>query len=304
VKKVFHVYELKFITDLVEEQVVKGHLRWLANFSEIHKDYPVEDITFPIYASGGLQEKGFFLSKIYSALVTPKYKVHLLLYTSPEINPTFLRKIILALKHKFGTDDWIFVVLAQGQPVGKALKEIVEGVDDKTVGIAAYGVGAKETVTSNNVLGRGLAKQLKLNEVKYESFDVPSYLKSFTAIFALGVFFLVFLTLSGVRQLTSQFPLALLILLVFSIIIGQVIYKSRYHMSVSIDSKGFQLREGKRIKEGKWTDYSGLSLFISPSQETFLRLKSKDGTFDLPLSRAGMPRRETYSMVKQLMKKK
>jgi len=298
------VYELKFITDLVEEQVIKGHLRWLANFSEIHKDYPVEDITFPIYASGGLQEKGFFLSRIYSTLVTPKYKVHLLLYTLPEINPTFLRKIILALKRKFGTDDWIFVALVQGQPMGKALKESVESIDDKTVGIAAYGVGAKETVTSNNVLGRGLAKQLKLNEAKYENFDVPNYLKSFTATFALGVFFLVFLTLSGVRQLASQLPIALIILFILSLIIGQVIYKSRYHMSVSIDSKGFQLREGKKIKEGKWTDYSGLSIFLSPNRETFLRLKSKDATLDLPLSQLDLPRRETYSMVKQLMKKK
>ena len=298
------MYELKFIADLVEEQLVKGHLRWLANFNEVRRDYPVEDITFPIYASGGLQEKGFFLSRIYSALVTPKYKVHLLLYTSPEINPNSLRKIILALKHKYGSEDWIFLVLAQGQPVGKALKESVEGIDDKTVGIAAYGVGAKETVTSNNVLGRGLAKQLKLNEAKYENFDVPNYLKSFTATFALGVFFLIFLTLSGVRQLTSQFPLALLILLVFSIIIGQVIYKSRYHMSVTIDSKGYQLREGKKTKEGKWTDYSSLLMFVSPKLETFLRLKSKDKTFDLPLSRTGMPRRETYRMVKQLIGKK
>src|SRR4030043_1976431 len=230
------MYELRFITDLVEEQIVKGHLRWLANFNEIRKDYPVEDITFPIYASGGLQEKGFFLSKIYSTLVVPKYKVHLLLYTSPEINPNFLRKIILALKHKFGADDWVFVVLAQGQPVGKALKESIEGIEDRTVGIAAYGVGAKEIVTSNNVLGRGLSKQLKLNEAKYENFDVPNYLKSFTVTFALGVFLLVFLALSGAPQAIS--PVTLLIMLVFSIIIGQVIYKSRYHMSVSIASKG------------------------------------------------------------------
>ena len=297
-----HVYELKFIVDLVEEQLVKGHLRWLANFSEIRKDYPMEDITFPIYASGGLQEKGFFLSRIYSALVVPKYKVHLLLYTSPEINPNFLRKIILAVKHKFGSEDWIFLALMQGQPVGKALKESVENVEDKTVGIVAYGVGAKEMVTSNNVLGRGLAKQLKLNEAKYENFDVPNYLKSFTATFALGVFLLVFLALSGAREAVS--PITLMIMLVFSIIVGYVIYKSRYHISVSVDSKGFQLREGKKMKEGKWTDYSGLSIFVSPKLETFLRLKSKDATFDLPLSRTGLPRRETYNMVKQLLKKK
>jgi hypothetical protein len=212
--------------------------------------------------------------------------------------------MVLALKRKFGAEDWIFLVLVQGQPVGKALKESVEGIDDKTVGVCAYGVGAKETVTSNNVLGRGLSKQLKLNEAKFEKFDAPNYLKSFTVTFALGVLLLVFLALSfqGAREAVS--PLTLLIMLVFSIVIGQVIYKSRYHMSVSIDSKGFQLREGKRIREGKWTNYSGLSIFVSPKLETCLRLKSKDETFDLPLSRTGMPRRETYSMVKQLIKNK
>jgi hypothetical protein len=195
-------------------------------------------------------------------------------------------------------------VLVQGQPLGNALKESVENVDDKTVGICAYGVGSKEMATSNNVLGRGLSKQLKLNEAKFENFDVPNYLKSFTATFALGVFFLVFLALSGVQQLSAQFPIALLILLVFSIIIGQVIYKSRYHMSVSVDSKGFVLREGKKMTERKWSDYSSLSIFISSKLETFLRLKSKDETFDLPISRTGMPRRETYNIVKQLIKRK
>jgi hypothetical protein len=234
----------------------------------------------------------------------PKYKVHLLLHTSPEINTVSLRKMILALKRKFGSEDWIFLVLVQGQPLGNALKESVENVDDKTVGICAYGVGSKEMATSNNVLGRGLSKQLKLNEAKFENFDVPNYLKSFTATFALGVFFLVFLALSGVQQLSAQFPIALLILLVFSIIIGQVIYKSRYHMSVSVDSKGFVLREGKKMTERKWSDYSSLSIFISSKLETFLRLKSKDETFDLPISRTGMPRRETYNIVKQLIKRK
>jgi hypothetical protein len=296
------VYELRFITDLVEEQLVKGHLRWLASFSEIRKDYAVEDIVFPIYALGGLQEKGFFLSRIYSALVVPRYKVHFLLYTSPEINTNSLRKMVLALKRKFGAEDWIFLVLVQGQPVGKALKESVEGIDDKVVGVCAYGVGAKETVTSNNVLGRGLSKQLKLNEAKFEKFDVPNYLKSFTVTFALGVLLLVFLALSGALEAIQ--PLTLLIMVVFSLIIGQVIYKSRYHISISIDSKGFQMHEGKKIREGKWTDYSGLSIFVSPKLEICLRLKSKDETFDLPLSRTGMPRRETYSMVKQLIKNK
>jgi len=75
-------------------------------------------------------------------------------------------------------------------------------------------------------------------------------------------------------------------------------------VSVSLDSKGYQLREGKKIKEGKWSDYSSMWIFVSPKLEAFLRLQSKDGTFDLPLSRTGLPRRETYRMVKQVIGKK
>src|SRR4030067_2261819 len=109
--------ELKFIIDLVERDLVKGNLRWLANFNEIRRDFRVEDVEFQIYASGGLQEKGFFLSRIYSALVVPRYKVHLLLYTSPEINKDLLRKAILALKRKFGGVDWSFLLFVPGHPL-------------------------------------------------------------------------------------------------------------------------------------------------------------------------------------------
>jgi hypothetical protein len=75
-------------------------------------------------------------------------------------------------------------------------------------------------------------------------------------------------------------------------------------MSATINSKGFTLREGRKITERKWSSYSSLSIYISPKLETFLRLKSKDETFDLPLSRTGLPRREMYNMVKQIIKGK
>jgi hypothetical protein len=294
--------ELTFINDLIEEQIIKGRFRWLANFSEVRKSYPIEDLVFPIYATGGLQEKGFLLSRVYSAFVVPRYKVHLIVYSAPEITREVLGKIVVALKRKFPSPDWVFLILVQGQPITNSVKDSIEENDDKNLGIAAYGLGAKETITSNNVLGRGLGKQIKPNEAKYENFDLPNFLKAFTATFVLGVLLLIFLALSGF-PLAIQ-PATIMILLVFSVILGYVIYRSRYHMSVVIDSRGFKLREGKKISERKWSSYSDVSVYISPKVEVFLRLKSKDDTFDLPLSRSGLPRRETYRMVKQIIKGK
>lgn len=297
-----YVYELNFITDLVEERLAEGKLRWLANFNEIQRDYAIEDVVFSIYASGSLQERGFFLSRIFSALVTPKYKTHFLFYTVEELTPKFLRKLILLCKSKFGADNWVFLSLVQSQPIEKAVRDAVVNVADKTIGIAAYSLASKEKVWSNNVLGKGLAKQLQLTEAEFEAFDWVNYLKSFTIIFVLGTLMLVFIYLLRLQQAFQ--PLTLLLLAVFSLILGYSLYKTRYHTTLTMNSKGFQLKEGKSITEGKWSTYTGVTIYITPQNETCLRLHSKEETLDLPLSRIGLSRKEAYHAIRELIKKK
>ena len=292
---------MNFAVDMVEEQLVRGNLRWLANFSEIHKDYTISDVTFPLYASGSLQEKGFFLSKIFSTLVTPRYKIHLLVYTEQNFDPKLIRKLVLACKNKFGSEDWIFLGLVQNEAFQKPTKEAIVNTADKNVGIVAYSLASKEKVTSENVLGKGLAKQLKLTEAKFEAFDPPNYLKSFTITFFFIVLFLIFLTISGVQNIVN--PLSLLIAIVVSLIVGYRLYKVRYHTTLFIDNKGFQLWEGKSVKEGKWSNFSDVTIYVTPKRETCLRLYSKDESIDLPISRTGLSRKETYMMIKQLLRK-
>jgi hypothetical protein len=296
------VYEIDFITDMVEEKLAKGNLRWLANFNEIYRDYAIDDILFPIYASGSLQERGFLLSRLFSALVTPKYKIHFLLYTSTEIDPKFLRKMIIACKNKFGEDDWVLLGLAQSQPLGKTAKEAVEKIADKNIGVAVSSLALKETVTSNNVLGRGLAKQLKLTEAKFEAFDLPNYLKSFVMILTLGILFLTFLYFSGLQQVLSL-P-TILLMAIFSLVGAYPVYKTRYHTTLSLNNKGFQLQKGKKITDGKWSNYTDATICITPNYESYIRLHSTRETFDLPLSRVGLSRRDAYNAIRQLIKKK
>ncbi|HEY4675002.1 MAG TPA: hypothetical protein VIH48_02990 [Candidatus Bathyarchaeia archaeon] len=296
------MYELNRIADLVEEQIVKGGLRWLANFDEIRRNYAIGDTIFPIYASGGLQEKGFILSRAYSALITPRYKIHFLLFMAPQIDPKALKKIILSCKSKFGQNDWIFLGLVQSQPFEKTAKEAITSIDDKTVGIAAFSLASKEKAVSNNVLGKGLAKQLRLTEPKFETFDLPNYVKSFAIIFCAGTALLVLIALSGLPQAVQ--PLTLLFMTVFSIIAGYRLYKTRYHTTLSLNSKGFTIREGTKIMEGKWSDYTDVAIYITPRHETCLRLKSNDKKVDLPLSRVGLSRKDSFETIRQLIKRK
>ena len=292
--------ELNFIVDMMEEQLAKGNLRWLANFTEIYRDYPLGDFMVPIYAVGSLTEKGFFLSRIFSLFVTPKYKIHFLLHTTHELSVKSLRKLILSCKHKFGADDWVFITLVQDKPVEKAVKSAVLNLADERVGVAAYSLASKTEISSDNVLGRALKKNLKLTEARFEPINVPDYLKSVAIVFSLGTLFLVALLFLGVY--INMF-LSLLILLAFSIIAAYPIYKRRYHTVFSLDSRGFKLWKGRNLVEGRWSNYTDVSIHITPQHETHIRLHSKEETFDIPLSKVGLSRKEAYNAIKQILKK-
>ena len=293
--------ELGFITDMMEEQLAKGNLRWLANFTEIYRGYTLGDLEIPIYAVGSLTEKGFFLSRIFSFFVTPKYKIHFIFYTTTELSVKSLRKLILSCKRKFDADDWIFITLVQVKPLEKAVKSAVLNLADEKVGVAVYSLASKSEISSKNVLGRALKKNLKLTEARFDPLNVPDYLKSVAIVFSLSTLFLIALLFFGINP---NMLLSLLIVLAFSIIVAYPIYKRRYHTVFSLNSEGFKLWKGRNLVESRWSEYTDVSIHITPQSETHIRLYSKGGTFDIPLSRVGLSRKEAYNAIKQLLKKK
>lgn len=292
---------LDFLADLVEEQIAKGHLRWLANFSEIHRDHAIGDFRVPIYAVGGLEERGFFLSRIFSFFVTPKYKVHFVLYTAAKVSAESLRKLVRSCKRKFGIDDWILIGVVQKKPMEKAMKNAVSSIDDRRVGIAAYSLASKDEIESNNVLGRSLKKRLKLTEVKFEPIDVPDYFKSIAIVFSLGVLSLVAMLSLSLPAVT---PLSLLITFFFSVVLGYPVYKNRYHVVLSLDDHGFRLRRGRTLTEGKWSGFEDAWIHFDSKRESYIRLYSKGKSVDLPVSRVGFSRKEVYNAIKERVRKK
>lgn len=298
--------ELNLVVDLVEEQIARGNLRWLANFNEIHRNYRMEDLTIPLYASGGLEEKGFLLSRLFSALVTPKYKVNLLVYTYQEFNESFVKKLITLCKRKFGTENWTFLALVQGKPFEKSVKKTIESYEEAPVGISAYSLESKESIVSNNTLGRGLKKQLKLAEPTFEAFDLPDYVKSFTIALFSGTMVLFTIQLISTLQIftLTYLPITVMSLLFFSIIAGHLLYKSQYRTTLTMTSEGFELRRGKVSTKRKWAEFNDATIFITPRRETRIRLHEEKRTFDIPLSRVGLSRKDTYNNIKQILSKK
>ncbi len=293
--------ELDFIVDMMEEQLIKGTLRWLASFKEVYRDYALGSFSIPIYAVGSLTEKGFFLSRIFSAFVTPKYKIHFLLYTSDVLSAKSMRELILSCKRKFGSEDWIFITVVQTSRIEKAVRSAVKSLADKQVGLAVYSLAAKDEVSSNNVLGRALKQRLRLTEARFEPLNVPDYLKSITVMFTSGVLLLVLLIIMGT---SLNVPLSLLVILAFSIIAAYPLYRRWFHTAFLVNSKGFILWKGQDVAEGKWADFTDISLHITPQHDVHIRLHAQKAVFDIPLSRVGLSRRETYAAIKQRLKKR
>ncbi len=293
--------ELDFISDIVEEQLAKGHLRWMANFTDIHRDYALDGFKVSVYASGGLEEKGFFLSRIFSFFVTPKYGVHFLLHTADEVGAQSLKKLVETCKKNFMKDDWIMIGIVQKRPIRRETKYAILSTDDRRVGIAAYSLTTKEGLSSNTTLGKSLKKRLKLGELRFEAFDLPDFLKSVTIIFSLGTLGLLLLSFINIPAVS---PLTLLFMFLLSVIFGYRLYKTRYHTILTMNDRGFKVIKGKSHVEGDWSDYEDASIHISNKRESYIRLSSKDKTVDLPVTRIGLSRRDTYNAITKTLSKK
>ncbi len=123
-------------------------------------------MTIPIYATGSLEEKGFILSRIFSYFVTPKFKIHFLFYTSPEVDVKLLRKLITLSKEKFVADDWIFIGVVQSKPIDATLKNAIENIADDRIGVTAYSLASKTEVSSKKCSRQSSSKTVEINRGK------------------------------------------------------------------------------------------------------------------------------------------
>ncbi|MGC8960888.1 MAG: hypothetical protein ACP5K1_00390 [Candidatus Bathyarchaeia archaeon] len=290
---------LDFIVDMVEERLVRGGLKWLANFKEIRRDHRIGEFSIPLYATGGLEERGFLLSRAFSALVTPKYRINLLLYTCESITSKLLRRLVISCKENYHPEDWILLGLIQVKPFERPVRDAIENMADERIGIAAYSLESREEASSNNVLGRALRRHLRLGEAKFEAFDPISYVKSFTMAFILCVLLLILLS----PVLKPVTPVHLLLAAALSIFLGHRIYKLRYHTSLTLDDVGFKLWRGRSLVEGEWSNFKDVAIHITPKQEVALRLYSEEETVDLPISRTGLSRKEAYNIIRSLVRR-
>ena len=139
----------------VERNLMLGAGRWVAEFNEAFRDFPVGNHTFDLYVRGGTRPKGFLLSRLFAYFSLPSYNVGFFVKHVPEdgFNMKDLRKAVTDRAAEKNV-RWTWLVLIRLGSFTDRLVETVDGFDRPELGISLVNLTEHDVDTSSNILGR------------------------------------------------------------------------------------------------------------------------------------------------------
>jgi len=145
---------------------MSGRGRWIADFNESFRNFKISEVEFDAFVRGNTRMKGFVLSRLFSFLLNPNYSVGCFFFSIDSVksfDKKHLIKLITTVKSGMKENEmkWAWLFLFGTENVEK-IQKYVEGVDDKTVGIALLDINSKNIVRSNSYLGRQAKRYIKI----------------------------------------------------------------------------------------------------------------------------------------------
>jgi len=139
----------------VEWNLMLGAGRWVAEFNESFRDFPIGEHTFDMYVRGGTRPKGLLLSRLFAYFSLPSYNVAFFAKYVPEDDFSLgeLRKTISGLA---ATNNvrWVWLALIRSGGFAERLVKQVEHFDKPELGISLVNLIEQDVDTSANILGR------------------------------------------------------------------------------------------------------------------------------------------------------
>ena len=147
----------------LENNLMLGSGRWIADFNESFWEYKVNNLTFNFFLWGGMRPKGFALSRIAATIMLPNYKAACFAYTGgPDIKQ--LTNMVTAI-HQVADEkkiDWSWLVITHEGAFSSQAKAKVEKDDTHELGIALVDVKNQVIVTSHSYVGRRMERFIKV----------------------------------------------------------------------------------------------------------------------------------------------
>jgi len=153
------IIDLRNFIDKIENQLIRGRGKWVAEFNESFINYSLGDFVFPLVVRGQTRSKGFLLSRLFAYFSMPNYLVSCFVYPS-EINSYIKKeKLEILLREiskmmKKNNVKWSWLIIPKEGEFEQRLIKWVEKNDLSNLGIALVNLNTKNILTNNSIIGR------------------------------------------------------------------------------------------------------------------------------------------------------
>jgi len=138
----------------LEDNLMVGGGRWVADFSESFWEYPLGDLVFDMFITATVRPKGLFLSRVAAWLTTPNYYVACFAYSKdPELKR--LHEVLTTIS-KFLKEErfaWAWLVIPHEGSFSRKASAMVEHNDSKEIGIALVDLSSQKVVNARSYWG-------------------------------------------------------------------------------------------------------------------------------------------------------
>lgn len=146
----------------LENNLMLGSGRWVADFTESFWKYPMGDVVFDMFVTATMRPKGFFLSRVAAWLTTPNYYVACFAYSQdPELK--HLHQVLNTISTFLKQQEfaWAWLVVPHEGPFSRKAESMVQSTALREIGIALVDLSSQEVVNSESHVGRGLVKVVR-----------------------------------------------------------------------------------------------------------------------------------------------
>jgi hypothetical protein len=146
----------------LEKNMLMGSARWVADFTESFRHYPIEGTVWDMVVRGHMRGKGLFLSRILAYLNLPDYQVACFAYTR-ELGDSDLRGLVKRIQGYMKDEglDWCWLVLPREGTFPARVRTALEKIDDREIGIALVNISSREIFTNPSYVGQRLRDHVK-----------------------------------------------------------------------------------------------------------------------------------------------
>jgi hypothetical protein len=139
----------------LERNLMLGAGRWVAEFNEAFRNFPLATHTFDLFVRGGTRPKGFLLSRLFAYFSLPSYNVGLFVKHVPE-DGFSLEDLTRSVTGRAAEKNirWTWLVLIRTGSFPDKLVKTVDAFDKPELGISLVNLADRDIDTSSNLLGR------------------------------------------------------------------------------------------------------------------------------------------------------